>query len=87
MLLPSHMDLKLVRAVAVELTGVAPQFDRIDTGDETQLPLVGNTALLDVVDMAKSLQVLVCLTVQLEIGLQVSLVVAELTEVVPSNYH
>ena len=87
MLLPSYMDLKLVRAVAVELTGVAPQFNRIDTGDETQLPLVGNTALLDVVDMAKSLQVLVCLAVQLEIGLQVSLVVAELAEVVPSNHH
>ena len=87
MLLPSYMDLKLVRAVAVELTGIAPQFNRIDTGDETQLPLVGDTTLLDVVDVAKSLQVLVCLAVQLEIGLQVSLVVAELAEVVPSNHH
>ena len=85
MLLIGNVDLQLVRTVGVKVTGVAPQLDRIETGEEPQLPLVGLAPFLDVVHMTQSLQVLVRLAMKLEVGFQVGLVVAQLAEGVAAN--
>lgn len=50
-LLSTHMNLKFVRAVAVEFTGVAPELNRVDAGQEPQLPFVAGSAFFDVVDV------------------------------------
>ena len=84
-LLIGNVDLQLVRTVGVEVAGVAPQLDRVEAGEVPQLPLVGRAPFLDVVHMAQSLQVLVRLAVELEVGFQVGLVVAQLAEGVAAN--
>ena len=83
-LLVGHVDLNLVRTVGLEVAGVAPEVDRIHARDESELPLVFRTSLVDVVDVTEPLQVLVCFAVQLEVGFEIGAVVAEVTKVVPA---
>ena len=47
--LVGRVDLELVDAVRVEITGVAPQLNRVGDVHEVQLPLVGGASLHDVV--------------------------------------
>ena len=44
MLLTAHMDLKFVRAVAVELTGIAPELNRVGHVEELFGPCLGEVA-------------------------------------------
>jgi len=84
-LLVGHVQLHLVRAVGLELARVAAQVDWVDAGQEPELPLVLRSALLDVVDMAEALKMLVSFAVELEVGLQIGAVVAQVTEVVAAD--
>ena len=52
MLLVVDVDLELVRTVGVEITSIAVKFNWVQAGEEPQLPLIGRSTLLDVVDMA-----------------------------------
>ena len=49
MALVGRVDLQLVDAVCVEITGVAPQLNRVGDVHEVQFPLVGRPALHDVI--------------------------------------
>ena len=55
MLLVGYVDLQLMGTVGIEIASVAPKLYWIDTGQETKLPFIGRTSLLDVIDMAKTL--------------------------------
>ena len=54
-LLVGHVNLDFVRAVGLELASVAAEIDRVNAGQEAQLPLVVRSSLFDVVDVAKTL--------------------------------
>jgi hypothetical protein len=85
MSLVGHMELQLVQAVGVVVASVAPELNRIGHGQELELPLVLRSTLLDVVDMVQTLKVFVRLAVELEVGLQVGLVAAQLADVVGAD--
>ena len=78
MSLVGQVKLELVQTVGVVVTGIAPQLNRIGDIQELQLPLIGWPAFLDVIDVVQALEVLVCLAVELKVGLQVGFVTAEL---------
>ena len=78
------VSLQLVQRVGVVVAGVAPQLCWVGPSQHGQLPLVGRAALSDVIVEGESGQVFVCLAVQLEVCLEVSLVGAELADVSPS---
>ena len=71
--------------VAVKLARVASQLDWIDAGDEPKLPFIGRSSLLDVVDMAQTLEMFVGFAVELKVGLEIGLVLTELANEVSSN--
>lgn len=85
MLLVGHVDLHLVRAVGLELTSVAAEVDRIDAGQKSKLPFILGPTFFDVVDVAQTLEVLVGLAMELEVGLQVGSVVAKVAEIVAAD--
>ena len=85
MLLVGHVNLDLVRAVGLELAGVAPQVNWIDAGQESELPLVVRTSLFNVIDVAETLQMFVGFTVKLKVSFQVGSVVTEVAQVVAAN--
>ena len=72
--------------VAVKLARVASQLDWIDAGDEPKLPFIGRSSLLDVVDMAQTLEMFVGFAVQLKVGFEIGFVVAKLAKVIASNH-
>ena len=74
MALVGRVDLQLVNAVRVEITGVTAQLNRVGDVHEVQLPLVGGAALHDVIDKLQLLQMFVRLAVQLEVCLEISFV-------------
>ena len=78
MALVGHMELELVQAVGVVVAGVASQLHWVCDIKELNFPLIPQTALLYVIDMVQSLQVLVCLAVELKVCFQIGLVTAEL---------
>ena len=85
MLLVGNVDLQLVGTIGNKVTGIAPQLNRVQAGEQSQFPLVGGPTFLDVVHMAKALKMLVSLAMELEVGLEVGLVVTELAEVVAGD--
>ena len=85
MALVGGMDLELVDAVGVEITGVATELNRVGDIHEVELPFIGRPALHDVVYQLQLLEVLVCLTVKLEVSFQVGLVGAQLADVGSPN--
>ncbi len=70
-----------MNTISVKVTRVTAQLNRVRHIHKVQLPLVGGSALHDVVDQLQLLQVLVRLAVQLEVGLQVGLVAAQLADI------
>ena len=68
-------------AVGVEVAGVTAQLHRVRHVHVAQLPLIGGAALHDVVDELELLEMLVGLAVELEVGLEVGLVGAQLADV------
>ena len=60
--------------VSVEITGVTPELHRVGDIHEVQLPLVGWAALHNVVDKLELLQMFVRLTMELEVGFEISFV-------------
>ena len=69
---------QLLQAIGVIVAGVALEVDRVADGHALEPPLVGFAALLDVGHQLVLLHVLVCLAVQLEVGLELRVVAAEL---------
>ena len=87
MVLGVDMGLQLVQGVGVEVAGVAPDLGGVGAGQHPQLPLVAGSALPDVVEERQPGQVLVCLAVELEVGLQIGFVRAEFADVgVPQEH-
>ena len=80
-----YVGLELVQGVGVVVAGVTPQLGGVGPGQHGELPLVCRAALSDVIVEGESGQVFVCLAVQLEVCLEVSLVGAELADVSPSQ--
>ena len=81
-----RVDLQFVDAVGVVLADVAAQLDRVGrAGHVLQFPVVAGPALLDVRRVLQTLQVLVRLAVQLEIGFERRLVGAQPAQVVAAN--
>ena len=72
--LVGRVDLELVDAVSVEITGIAPELNRVGDVHEVQFPLVGRAALHDVVHQLQLLQMFVGLAVELEVGLEIGFV-------------
>ena len=69
---------QLLQAVGVVVAGVALEVDRVADGHALEPPLVGLAALLDVGHQLVLLHVLVRLALQLEVGLELGAVAAEL---------
>lgn len=69
---------QLLQAVGVVVTGIALEVHGVADGHTLEPPLVGLAALLDVGHQLVLLHVLVCLAVQLEVGLELGVVAAEL---------
>lgn len=72
------MKTQLLQTVGVVVTGVAFQMDRIPNGHTLQPPLVGLATLLDMCHQLVFLHVLVRLTVELKVCLELSVVAAQL---------
>ena len=79
------VQLQLVRRIRVVVARVAPDLHSAWRRRVLELPLVPRPALLDVVDVLQSLEVLVSLAVQLEVGFEVGLVRAQLAHVVAGD--
>lgn len=69
---------QLLQAVGVVVTCVAFQMDWVPYGHALEPPLVGFAPLLDVCHQLEFLHVLVRLAVQLEVGLELRVVAAQL---------
>ena len=68
------VDLELVDAVRVEITGITAELNRVGDVHEVELPLVGGTTLHDVIDKLQLLEMFVRLAVELEVSLEISFV-------------
>ena len=80
-----NVKLQLVQTVGVVITRVTAKLNRVGNIQKLQLPFITGTTLLDVIHVVKTLQMLVCLAMKLEIGLQIGLVAAEFADEVSSN--
>lgn len=69
---------QLLQAVRVVVAGIALQVNRIADGHTFQAPFIAFSALFDVGHQLVLLHMLVCFAVQLEVGLELSGVVAQL---------
>ena len=74
MVLGVNMGLEFVKRVCIVITGIASYLNGVGSCQHGQLPLVTWTSFSDVVVQRQPRQVLVCLTVKLEVGLQICFV-------------
>lgn len=77
---------QLLQAVSVVVTGIALQVHWIADGHTFQAPFIAFASFFDVGHKLVLLHMLVCLAVQLEVGLELSGVVAQLALVRVTNY-
>lgn len=79
------MQSQLLNTIGVVIACVAFQVHWVPNGHTFESPLVGLASFFDVCHKLIFLHVLICLTVQLEVGLELGVVTAELTLVGIAN--